>query len=196
MAFKGHFHLFGFKKAIESMKASIDNTLADDEQGFEYITTSFRREDHHIIYFTLEKFVDHLTGSGMITIYSMKIEWTSSRLGDFFPLALNTYLQGANNCICMNLSDRNVEYIFDKMKMALEAELCVGCESNVVPKDCMECHACMMGHTEQDDRKHMCGICHEVCRAKIEVTPCCFQYIHKVCSKKWKGSCPFCRRAR
>lgn len=202
MAYKGSFHMFGFKAAIKCMKASLDGLLEDDTEGDESISTSFKRGDNYVIDFTLEKTVDHVVGCGMLSTYAMKMEWKSSDplfpympANDAFILALNACLHTDDQCIIMNLCDENVKHMFGKMKMALEAEMCVGCETNIVPKDFMECHTCMMGYTEQDDAKHMCGICHDTCQAKIEITPCCFQYIHRVCRKKWHGPCPFCRRA-
>lgn len=199
MAYKGAFHLFGFKSAIRLMKASLDGLLADEVEGVEFITTSFKRRDNYLIQFTLEKIVERIMGSGMVPSFTMKMEWKSSdafhlpNVYDAFSLALGMYLQTEDNYFMMAYSEENVEYMFKKMKMALEAELCLGCETNIVPLGCMECHTCIMGYTEQDDSKHMCGVCHDTCQAKMEVTPCCVQYIHRVCRKKWHGSCPFCR---
>lgn len=59
------------------------------------------------------------------------------------------------------------------------------------------CYFCHMIATEEDMKKETCAICHEETpKIGMKPQPCCRQYMHVRCIKKWNDTnpnCPICR---
>ena len=82
--------------------------------------------------------------------------------------------------------------IYHAIKTALTCELC-SCGRSMKPEGELTCLSCLAECREEDMCKHMCGVCHDVCNARIIQTSCCKQYIHDACRINCKNKCPYCR---
>lgn len=84
--------------------------------------------------------------------------------------------------------------IYHILHTALTCELCT-CHRCMKPDEELTCLSCLAECREDDMSKHMCGVCHDMCNARIDTTACCKQYIHDACRIKCKNKCPYCRSA-
>lgn len=199
-------NLFGFKRVVDSMKASLSDAIMDPEYGRVRAGTQFVTDSLTITFYVSKFVVPLLDPREEETRWAMEIEWAP--IFQMIPLpqmhdpqrakaqALNTLLDCDDNHFTMRLVEENIVFMYDKLKQVLEAELCAGCRTNIIPNGYIECHSCMMNLQLKDMNKHVCGVCKDCCTAKIEKTMCCSQYIHRVCRLKWEGNCPFCRAPR
>lgn len=195
--------LFGFRKVVDAMKTTLDNAPIDPRSGEVSESTVFKTDFLSITFSVVKASIPMFEPEVSEIRWRLQISWLpvspvfpSSWIQDNFAQALSTFMGVSQNKICVALTDDHICIMYQKLKVALEAELCAGCGSNILPFDLIECYSCMMQLSEADDNKHMCGVCKEVCCAKIEKTTCCQQHIHRVCSNKWGGDCPYCRAPR
>jgi hypothetical protein len=193
--------LFGFKKVIDTMKIQLENEPFS--LGHATASTNFVTSYLKVTFSVVKSEVARLNSDEMETYWSMEVSWAPTSIlapsvwvQHSFSQALATYLGCIYSKMTMSLETENIPHMYSKLKAALEAEMCAGCGLNIVPGGLVECYECMMYLSEEDDSKNVCGVCKDVCCARIETTPCCKQYIHRVCSRKWDGDCPFCRAPR
>lgn len=193
--------LFGLKKVVDVMKAHLENTPINPEVRDDAAERTVFQTGSLKVIFSVVKFeVPLLDPFESETRYQMEIHWEPATntipsvwYQQNFASALSALMGAKDNRIAMRLEDQNIPIMYRHLQVALDAQMCAGCGINIVPHELMECYACMMRLNQEDDAKHVCGVCHDKCCAKMEQTPCCDQFIHRVCKNKWHGSCPFCR---
>lgn len=197
--------LYGFKKAVGIMVTRVDevpiNHLKNGDEAVEtsIFTTSNLKVSFSVIKVMIPLFEPdefemryRMTISWVPTTHAIPNYWVQER----FAQALSAFMNATNNTISMSLEAEIIPIMYKKLQMVLDAEMCSGCSTNVVPQGLIECYACIMRLEKKDDNQHMCGVCKETCCAKIEKMSCCGQHIHRVCKNKWYGDCPFCRAPR